>query len=247
MKSKKNELIFLRTFALAMALGILTFASVAFTHSGNQKFGTIDAERINIVENDGTVKMVITNANHFPTAGDSINNRVYHKRKKRAGMLFFTEDGKECGGFIYDGTKTENGHSAGLSLTYDQYDGDQVMQLITTDDQVGEERYKSGRLVFNDRGDKETKESMTEISKELEGITDRKERRKKYDEYRKKGLIGSVPRVALGQTPGKQNGLFLYDDNGRPRAKFIVDKDNSVKLVAYDEKGNIISSWPEKK
>ncbi|AXT19464.1 hypothetical protein D7030_12335 [Flavobacteriaceae bacterium AU392] len=247
MKNTKRELVFLRTFAITTVLGLLMFTSVAFKHSGNQKFGTIDVERINIVENDGTTKMVITNASHFPTAGDSINGRIYHERKKRAGMLFFTEDGKEAGGFIYDGAKTKNGHSAGLSLTYDQYDGDQVMQLITTDSKIGDKRNKSSYLVFNDRGDKETKESMTKISKELKTITDRKERYKKYEEYRKKGLIGEVPRVALGQTAGKQNGLFLYDDSGRPRAKFIIDKENNVKLIAYDEKGNIISSWPEKK
>ncbi|WP_420573891.1 hypothetical protein [Kordia sp.] len=245
MKNTKRELVFLRTFAVATVIGILTFASLAFKQSNTQKFGTIDVERINIVENDGTVKMVITNANHFPSAGDSINNRAYHERKKRAGMLFFTEDGKECGGFIYDGTKTENGHSAGLSLTYDQYDGDQVMQLMTTDNRVGDKRFKSGTLVFNDRGDYETHESIAEAVKELKAIKDPKERRKKYKEYKEKGEYSSVRRVALGQTPGKQNGLFLYDDEGRPRARFVVDENNEVKLEAYDEKGKVISSWPK--
>ncbi|MFD2561469.1 hypothetical protein [Aquimarina rubra] len=245
MKNTKRELIFLRMFALTTALGILTFASVAFKGSNDRKFGSIDVERINIIEKDGTVKMVITNAEHFPSEGDSINSRIYHKRKKRAGMLFFNEDGMECGGFIYDGAKTEEGHSAGLSLTYDQYDGDQVMQLITTDDRIGDKRYKGGRLVFNDRGDQETKESMMKIEKELKTIADPKERRKKYKEYIEQGLIGSVPRVALGQTAGRQNGLFLFDDKGGIKAKFYVDKDNNAKLQFYNEKGDVISSWPK--
>ena len=30
------------------------------------------------------------------------------------------------------------------------------------------------------------------------------------------------------------------------RAKFIIDENNAIKLVAYDEKGNVISTWPEK-
>lgn len=245
MRNTKKELVFLRTFALTTAIGILTFASVAFKQIGNKKFGTIDVERINIVEADGTVKMVITNMAHFPSLGDSINNRSYHKRKKRAGMLFFTEDGKECGGFIYDGTKTENGHSAGLSLTFDQYDGDQVMQLITTDNKFKNTRRKSGYLVFNDRGEYETKESMDKAAKELQAIKDPKERKKKYKEYWEKGTFGSVKRVVVGQIPGKQNGLFLFDDKGKPRAKFCIDKDNNVKLIAYDEKGNVVGSWPE--
>lgn len=245
MKNTQKELIFLRMFAAIVAVGFVAFASISFKQNGNQKFGSIDVERINIVEKDGTVKMVITNADHFPSEGDRINDRVYHKRKKRAGMLFFNEDGMECGGFIYDGSKTKDGHSAGLSLTYDQFDGDQVMQLITTDDKVGDKRYKAGRLVFNDRADKETKESMMKIDEELKTITDPTERRKKYKEYREQGLIGSVPRVALGQTAGKQNGLFLFDDKGGIKAKFFVDKDNNAKLQFYNEKGEVISSWPK--
>lgn len=245
MKSIKKEIRFLRLLSIVSLLTVTTFITLAFKQGGNQRFGEIDVERINIIEKDGTVKMVITNAEHFPTKGDSINNRVYHERKKRAGMLFFTEDGKECGGFIYDGAKTENGHSAGLSLTYDQYDGDQVMQLITTDDQVGDKRYKAGRLVFNDRADKETKESMLMIEAELAKIDDKEARYQKYKEYKEQGLIGSVPRVALGQTAGKQNGLFLFDDKGNMKAKLYVDADNQAKLEFFNEEGEVVSSWPQ--
>lgn len=245
MKNTQKELIFLRMFAFIVAVGFIAFASISFKQNGNRKFGSIDVERINIVEKDGTVKMIITNADHFPSEGDRINGRVYHKRKKRAGMIFYNEDGMECGGFIYDGSKTKDGHSSGLSLTYDQFDGDQVMQLITTDKKIGDKRYKAGRLVFNDRGDKETKESMMKIDEELKTITDPAERRKIYKEYREQGLIGSVPRVALGQTAGKQNGLFLFDDKGGIKAKFYVDKDNNAKLQFYNEKGEVISSWPK--
>lgn len=245
MKNTKNKTILYKTALLSSILGIAITASFAFKRAGNPKFEAIDVERINIVESDGTVKMIITNANHFPSLGDSVNNRAYHHRKKRAGLLFYTEDGKECGGFIYDGSETENGHRSGLSLTYDQYDGDQVMQLITTDERIDNERYKAGRLVFNDRGDKETKESMLAINKELEAISDPQAREKKYEEYRKKGLIGSVPRVAIGQTAGKQNGLFLFDDEGRIKAKLYVDAENTAKLEMYNKEGEVTSSWPE--
>lgn len=239
----KKELLFLRAFAFSLTAAMLLITTFAFKNKNT--FDTIDVKRINIIEDDGTVKMLITNAENFPSKGDEVNGIVYHKRTKRAGLLFYTEDGKECGGLIYDGKKTEKGHSSGLSLTFDQYDGDQVMQLITNDRKVGDKRYKSGRLVFNDRGDYETQETSTRIGEELKGIKDRNKRREKREEYRKKGMLGAVTRVALGQTPGKQNGLFLYDDKGKTRAKFIIDKDNSIKLIAYDETGNVISTWPE--
>jgi hypothetical protein len=245
MKNLNRELVFLRTFAACVVGGILLISMYAFKTNENRKFGTIDVERINIVEKDGTVKMVITNVEHFPTKGDSINNRVYHERKKRSGMLFFNEDGIECGGFIYDGTKKENGHSAGLSLTYDQYDGDQVMQLKTIDSKKGDKRIVSSILSFNDRAIHETQEGTTILNEELQSIKDPKERRKKYKEYKEKGLLGATTRIMLGKTRGESNGLFLFDDKGKPRAQFFIDKDNNVKLEAYNKDGKIISSWPE--
>lgn len=212
----KRELIYLRTFAIATVIGMVAVTTVAFKSNGNTKFKEIDVERINIVENDGTVKMIITNVGSFPNGKDIINGRPTNKgRKKRSGMLFFNEEGIECGGFIYDGQKNENGHSAGLSLTYDQYDGDQVMQLITQDIQQGDDRMVSSQLIFNDQTGK-TSANM-------------------------------VPRMMLGKSGGGSNGLFILADDGSPRAMFYVDKENNAKLDFYDEKGTIISSFPEKK
>lgn len=245
MKKLNRELVFLRMFATCVVGAMLLVLVSAFKASENKKFGTIDVERINIVEKDGTVKMVITNAEHFPTKGDSINSRVFHERKKRSGMLFFNEDGIECGGFIYDGTKKENGHSSGLSLTYDQYDGDQVMQLKTIDRKKGDKRIISSLLSFNDRAINETQKGTIILNEALTAIKDPEERRKKYQEYKDKELMGSTTRIVLGKTPSENNGLFLFDDQGKPRAQFSIDKDNNVKLVAYDENGEIISSWPE--
>ncbi|WP_196890453.1 hypothetical protein [Aureivirga marina] len=247
MKNQKRELVFLRTFAVAVAVGLFTFVSVAFKNGNpfNQKFGTIDVERINVVEKDGTVKMVITNMEHFPVDGDTINGRNNHDRKKRAGMLFFNEDGIECGGFIYDGAKNEKGHSAGLSLTYDQYDGDQVMQLLSTDVKEDGKRKRYNSLVFNDRNDNESQEMMEKLNAELAAIKDPKLRRKRWKELRKEGYFTGIRRVALGQFYGEQNGLFLFDKKGKPRAKFCIDRNNEVKLIAFDEKGNVVGSWPK--
>lgn len=245
-----RELVFLRTFAVATIVSITFIASSAFKKSGNQKFSEIDVERINIVEKDGTVKMIITNVERFPNGTDIINNRPTNAdRKKRSGMLFFNEDGIEAGGFIYDGQKNENGHSAGLSFTYDQYDGDQVMQLLTQDVGQGDKRFVSSTLAFNDRPSKESQLKTMEIMKELEMLrkSNPQATQAKYEEYEKQGLIGGVPRVMLGKSRSQNNGLFLFDDKGMPRAMFYVDKENNAKLDFFDEKGKTIASFPEQK
>lgn len=245
--NKQN--IFIKNFAITAAISCVLLASVAFTSLQNQRFKTIDVERINIIEPDGTVKMVITNTTNFPNGNDKINNRETNaNRKKRSGMLFFNEDGIECGGFIYDGQKKENGHSAGLSLTFDQYDGDQVMQLLTQDSQVGDNRYVTSSLIFNDRPAKETQAQTQKLMQEIEALKKENpaEARKKYEAYTQQGLLGGAPRVMLGKTRSLNNGLFLFDEIGTPRAMFYIDKNNEVKLEIFDEQGKVLHSWPTK-
>lgn len=243
-----RELVFLRTFAAATAIGIVFIGTSAFVNNTNQKFTEIDVERINIVEKDGTVKMVITNVDKFPNGKTTINGKPTNEdRKKRSGMLFFNEDGIECGGFIYDGQKTQNGHSSGLSLTYDQYDGDQVMQLLTQDYKEGDRRFVSSGLMFNDRPSNESQIRTAEIMKELDelGKKDPKAADAKYKIYEEQGLVGGAPRVMLGKSRSENNGLFLFDNKGMPRAMFYVDKENNAKLDFFDEKGTIIASFPD--
>ncbi|NOT94235.1 hypothetical protein [Ferruginibacter sp.] len=244
-----RELVFLRTFAVATAVGFVFIATSAFKENGNQKFGEIDVERINIVEKDGTVKMVITNVERFPNGKVKINGRPTNEgRKKRSGMLYFNEDGIECGGFIYDGQKNAKGHSAGLSLTYDQYDGDQVMQLLTQDYKEGDKRVVTSGLMFNDRPSKESQIKTEQIMKELDklGKKDPKAADEKYKLYEAQGLIGGAPRVMLGKSGSENNGLFLFDNKGMPKAMFYVDKENKAKLDFFDDKGNTIASFPDK-
>ncbi|WP_194851115.1 hypothetical protein [Nonlabens antarcticus] len=245
-KKLNRELIILRTFTVATVAIITALLLFAFKTNINQKFKTIDVERINIVESDGTVKMIITNVEQFPNGTTTINDRPVTKdRKKRSGMLFFNEDGIESGGFIYDGAKDENGHSSGLSLTYDQYDGDQVMQLLTTDQGKGDQRMVTSALTFKDRGAYETQQGVTDIMEELDTIEDRKIRREKYLQYVDQGRIGGTNRIMLGKTRSENNGLFLFGDNGKPRAMFYIDKENNVKLEIYDAQGVVTNSWPE--
>jgi hypothetical protein len=242
-----KELVVLRSFSSAMALGLLLFGFAAFKSTDKHRFREIDVERINIIEADGTVKMVITNVERFPAGKDTINNRPTNVgRKKRAGMLFFNEDGIECGGLIYDGQKKENGHSSGLSLTYDQYDGDQVMQLLLEDYKEGDKRMVGGSLVFNDRAVNETQESQSRIIEELTELrkNDVAAYRKKYAEYESQGLIGVAPRVMLGKAR-ESSGLYLFDTKGRPKAMFYVDNDNNARLDFYDDKGAVSHSFPE--
>jgi hypothetical protein len=244
MKKLNRELVLLRTFAVSTVTIMTVLLLFAFKTNENQKFGTIDVERINVVEADGTVKMIITNVAQFPNGETIINDLPINKnRKKRSGMLYFNEDGLECGGLIYDGAKNEKGHSSGLSLTYDRYDGDQVMQLKTTDTEIGDKRNVSSALMFSDRTANLGRKETYKISAELDNIKDKKLRRQKLKEYADQ--IGGTPRILLGKASGQKNGLFLFGDNGKRKGNFYVDKNNNVKLEVYDDEGKVTNSWPK--
>src|ERR1700733_2745928 len=86
-------------------------------------FKEINAERINIVEGNGLTRMVISN--HELQHPGSVNGKIVAHRDRPAGMIFFNDDGDECGGLVFDGNK----HSASMTYSIDQYNNDQIMQL----------------------------------------------------------------------------------------------------------------------
>ena len=228
----------LASLALSAGLMIQQFNAPETPH-----FETLSVERLNVVEADGTVKLLITNTERFPVT-EEVNGRVLNEdRKKRSGMLFFNEDGIEAGGFIFDGSKNEEGHSSGLSLTFDQYDGDQVMQLLTTDTQRGDRRVVRSGIAFNDRPEHETQGRVREIMQELGAIEDRNLRREKYLEYEAQGLVGGATRVLLGKTAQQNNGLFLFASDGSPRAMFYVDDNDQVQLQFMNADGEVTHQW----
>src|SRR5215470_941403 len=81
-------------FALSIVYG--------FARAGSaQAFDEITVHRINVVESDGTMRLILTNTASSP--GIYIKNKEYphpHGRKG-AGLLFFDEEGTEDGGLTY--------------------------------------------------------------------------------------------------------------------------------------------------
>jgi len=85
--------------------------------------------------------------------------------------------------------------------------------------------------------------------KELDilGKKDPKAADEKYKMYKAQGLLDGAPRIMLGKSRSENNGLFLFDSKGMPKAMFYVDKENIAKLDFFDDKGNAIASFPDKK
>lgn len=121
---------------------IASTALLAFVLIGANKpqptvFDEIRVHRIDVVEPDGTLRMVIANKNRLPPV---IIKGVEHPEagepRPQAGMLFYNDEGSENGGLIFGGRKDEKGEvvDSGGSLSFDKYGAGQIIQLAGVDD-----------------------------------------------------------------------------------------------------------------
>lgn len=116
------------TFAVVLLIG-------AKSH-GNQTFDEIKVHRLNIVEADGTLRMVISDRDRMP--GIIVKGKESPKADRpEAGMLFYNDEGTENGGLIFGGHRNEKGEviNSGGSLTFDPYgQSQQIVQLAGVED-----------------------------------------------------------------------------------------------------------------
>jgi hypothetical protein len=100
-----------------------------------QAFDEIQVHRIDVVEPDGTLRMVISNRDRLP--GVIVKGKEQPKvDRPEAGMLFYNNEGSENGGLIFGGHRNEMGEvvDSGGSLSFDKYDASQIVQLAGVDD-----------------------------------------------------------------------------------------------------------------
>jgi len=205
-----------------------------------QTFDEITVHRINVVEPDGTIRLVLTNTANSP--GIYIKNKEYPhpNNRKSAGLLFFDEEGTEDGGLSYGISKDAAGHVTGSDghLSFDQYMQDQIFTIDAGRD--GDKKYSLLRM--DDRGDypiMEALEAITRITKLPEN--QREAELKKFLETHP----GDHPRVILGRARDGGSVLQLKDPEGRDRLVLRVAPDGTPKLQFLDATGKVVSEFPQ--
>ncbi|HWG49472.1 MAG TPA: hypothetical protein VN669_07255 [Candidatus Acidoferrales bacterium] len=121
-------------YSLAVTCGLVVTLLRAQSPPNPAAFDSITVHRINVVEPDGTLRIVISNHASFP--GIIRRGKEDSFRRPQAGMLFYNDEGSENGGLIFAGHKNAKGEvvDSGGSLTFDKYAGGQTVQLAGVDD-----------------------------------------------------------------------------------------------------------------
>lgn len=123
---------------LSLYAGLLTLVFLATAVYGREKWTAspdeITVQRINIVEPDGTPRLIISN--HAKLPGVLVHGKEKPLDRPQAGLIFLNDEGSEIGGLIFGGRKDKDGHvrDSGGSLSFDRYQANQVVQLLGVDD-----------------------------------------------------------------------------------------------------------------
>lgn len=85
----EKKVFYLQTYCLIVTLLVGGALVMGFSQSQKQKFTEIDVERINVVEKDGKLKMVIANKERQHPG--TMDGKYYKEREgqRAAGMIFF--------------------------------------------------------------------------------------------------------------------------------------------------------------
>jgi hypothetical protein len=223
--------------------GVLTLVFAAtvltgFTRSpGKLQVKELDVQRINVVEPDGTLRMVISDKADFP--GIYIKGKEHpHPDRKTAGILFLNDEGTENGGLTFGGYKDENGTPVSYGhLSFDKYMQDQTLTLDAS--QHGD-NYSKG-LSIVDRPDYPITEllPLSERLKEMKPA-EREAALKKFASTHPM----PVERLYLGRRKGDDVGITLKDKAGHARLVMRVKGDGSPVLQFLDADGKVVSQLP---
>jgi hypothetical protein len=231
-----KELRFLKLYTLFSTLALAFLLFSAFSSQDNaQSFGEIDVERINIVEKDGTLRMVISNQERQHPG--IVNGKLIERTHPRPpGMIFFNHLGDEMGGLVF-GDNGGKGHWGQLS--FDKVLNDQTIGFRHLEGDNG--KYASALVVWQQPdipGD-----VVQEKYEAARSLPDKEARNAAIQAMRDNNEL-SAERLFVGKGRNDASLLIMSDIKGRPRIVMQVAADGAARLDFLDEDGNVVNSLP---
>jgi hypothetical protein len=133
-----------RLKACVVSLGALLGVAVLAAAARQTTFAELNVERINIVDGAGKPRLVIANAERFPSI--VLNGKTYQRAINPAGMVFFDTGGSEVGGLAV--TDLKPGRVLALAFDNPNMDAIGLQNRISPDGKDA-----TAGLVINSRPD----------------------------------------------------------------------------------------------
>jgi hypothetical protein len=238
----ERDVRFLKRYAAGttLLLGVLSVA--AFTRQGQRtKFDEIDVERINVVEKDGKLRLVISNRERSP--GPIYKGQPFgYKGGGRPGMIFFNDEGSENGGLTFDGRRLTDGSvTSSGHLSFDQFDQDQVLVLNYTENRgrrnVGMQILDRASVpIFDWVQKRDSINALPDGPGKDAALRNWMEPRP--------GEPLAAERISISRDREKSAVVSLSDRLGKPRLRLIVDSLGAAHILFLDADGHASHTLP---
>ena len=223
------------TLTVVFAASVLMGATQVATHK--TKFEEIDVQRINVVEPDGTLRLVVSNTARAPGIVFRGKEHPHPGGRRTAGLVFFNDEGTENGGLIFDGAKDQNGNTSTGHLSFDNYEQDQTMVLEAN--QAGDRKQSFLRIMDRPNWSLLELFDLFEKNKNLS----KEQQQASLDKFLKEHPAAQT-RVFLGRGLDQSAALNLKDTAGRDRIVIKVAADGTPSLQFLDADGKVTSQLP---
>src|SRR5580765_7118070 len=124
-RSIRRQFLVLRAYTVVSSLVLIVGSVAAFRQATAPK--EITVERINVVDANGTLRMVISNKDRMHPG--VMDGKTIDRPRPVAGLLFFNDEGDEVGGLTYTGQVKDGVRRANSGLNLDQLKQDQTIGI----------------------------------------------------------------------------------------------------------------------
>ena len=236
----KIGLRFLVIYSAVVTLAFMLTVYVGFVRpvrgaSRVTDFDRIRAHRIDLVEPDGTERLILSNRTDNP--GSFFHSKEISRpdRNDSAGLLFINDEGTEDGGLIYGGLSKDGKPMSFGHLSFDQYEQDQTLAL----DSSLQDGRKLSALTLNDMPDYALTPAVMAAYEKVKAMPHGPAREAAWTAVQKQYPSGNQ-RASLARSPDSSVGLTLSDTAGHPRVKIAVTANGTPQIQFLDAEGKIL-------
>ena len=230
----------MRAYVVISSLALVILSTAAFRQASTaQNLGEITVERINVVDANGTLRMVISNKDRqHPGVIDGV---TIDRPRPVAGMLFFNDEGDEVGGLTYTGQVKDGVRRANSGLNLDQLKQDQTIGIGYSE--VNGQRTSALRVW--DPSDTPLSVAIEKLNA-ANAIQDPARRAAAVKEA--EAAVPPRPeRVFVGKRENHSASVALSDGQGKPRLTLTVDANGNPRIEFLDDRGQVTQRLPQGK
>jgi hypothetical protein len=229
----------MRAYAVVSSVALVILSTAAFRQAAKpQTLGEITVERINVVDANGTLRMVISNKDRMHPG--VLDGKTLNRPRPEAGLIFFNDEGDEDGGLTYRGQAKGGSRRASSGLNLDQLKGDQTIGM-------GYREVDGQRLAAFQVWDP----SDVSLGAAIDKIN---AANATTDPVRREALLREAEAVApprprrifVGKTEDHSASVALSDGQGNPRLKLTVDANGNPRIEFLDDKGQVTQRLPQR-